>query len=129
MTDLAITSDAGLDLDPLFGFVEGRAALAQAIALRLDTPHGGLWYDLDYGCNLKRWLNATLDASELFRMQQAVMAECMKDERVLACDARVTLDAQAGRLRVSLALTDDDGPFALELDVSSVRVAVLEDAA
>lgn len=129
MTDLAIIVVDGLDLDPLFALVEGRAALAQAIALRLDTPHGGLWYDLDYGCDLKRWLNATLDASELFRLRSAVEAECMKDERVLACDARVTFDAQAGRLRVSLALTDDDGPFALELDVSSVSVAVLEDAA
>src|SRR5690606_6969920 len=56
-TTLALTTDEGLDLDPSFGLVSGRRALAQAILARLDTPQGALWYDPDYGRDLKRWLN------------------------------------------------------------------------
>lgn len=122
---LALTTDEGLDLDPGFGLVSGRRALAQAILARLDTPQGTLWYDPDYGRDLKRWLNESFAPSDVFRVQSEIEAECLKDERVRDVAATVTFEPQAERLRVVLALTDADGPFELVLAVSAVSLEVL----
>lgn len=124
-TTLALTTDEGLDLDPSFALVSGRRALLQAILARLDTAQGSLFYDSDYGRDLKRWLNESFRPSDAFRVQSEVEAECLKDERVHDASATVTFEPQADRLRVALSLVDAEGPFELVLSVSAISVEVL----
>src|SRR5207253_1177574 len=69
------------DLDIRWPLQDGRRNLAEAIARRLQTPRGGLFYAPDYGTDVRSWLNEVLTEDDLFRVKMAVEAECEKDER------------------------------------------------
>lgn len=111
------------DLDPGMIEVDGRVCLAQAIARRLMTPRGTLIDDANYGYDLTAFLNDDVDASTINRMQGQIVAECMKDERVVGATATVVYTAQ--QLIVTISLTDGVGPFPLVLAVSAVTVQIL----
>jgi hypothetical protein len=70
------------DLDPLGTLVSGNTALAQAIARRLTTPRGGLFYDTNYGTDLRLYLNEGMTNEAQSRIKAAIESECAKDERV-----------------------------------------------
>lgn len=125
-TDFGIDVSCVADIDPTFALVSGRRALAQALARRLSTPRGGLFYDGTYGYDLRSQLNAAVDDfGGTFAIAAAVEAEVEKDERVLAATAEVTFDASTERLRVAIAIMAADGPFALVLGVDAVTVEIL----
>src|SRR5690606_21919495 len=105
--------DGALDLDPYFGLASQREALAQAIARRLMTERGSLFYDLNFGTDVRSWLNAAIDETGLFRIRTAVEAEAMKDERVERARAEVEIEDSGQRIAVRLYLTDSAGPFQL----------------
>lgn len=114
-------------LDPLFTIVDGRTALAEAIARRLSTPRGTLaWIgdDPDYGYDLRQHLADDLTPQALAAIGPRVEAEALADERVRA--ARATATLVGGVLRVALALTDAAGPFRFTLSVDAVNVTVLQ---
>lgn len=111
------------DLDPGMIEVDGRVCLAQAIARRLMTPRGRLVDDPNYGYDLTGFINDDISASGINRMQGQIVAECMKDPRIIAAAATVVLTA--GTLVVTISLTDGVGPFPLVLAVSSVTVQIL----
>jgi hypothetical protein len=116
-------SDFGgvMDLSPSLGLVSGRLALAQAIARRLTTPRGSLFYDPDYGYDLRQHLNAP--APRLGVVEAQTSTEVLKDERVL--DVEVDVTFTEGLLSVTLRLFDAGGPFSLVLNVSQVTVELL----
>lgn len=111
------------DIDPTGLEVSGRTALAQAIARRLITPRGRLLDDANYGFDLTQFANDDLAPSDYARIRAGIEAECLKDERIFAVTASVTLTANV--LVVTVALTDADGPFTLVLGVSSVTATIL----
>lgn len=114
-------------LDPLFTIVDGRTALAQAIARRLSTVRGTLaWIgdDSDYGYDLRQHLADDLTPQALAAIGPRVEAEALADERVRAARAAVTF--AGGVLSVALALTDASGPFRLTLSVDAVNVTLLQ---
>jgi hypothetical protein len=114
-----------LDISATFKVVRGRKALADAIGRRLTTPRGGLFYDLNYGHDVRQYLNAPLPQAGVIEAQ--VSAECLKDERV----QDVTVDVVRVDESVSLSLTivDEQGPFRLTLSVTSVTSELLLEAA
>lgn len=114
-----------LDLSPDLRTVNGREALIEALARRLTTPRGGLWYDPSYGHDVRQYVNAPDPQPGLIESQ--VSAECLKDERVL--DAEVTVLSLGEDLRISVEITDGRGPFTLTLKVTQVTVEVLRNAA
>jgi hypothetical protein len=130
-------SDLGIDintpvvngevtLDPLFGLVSGRTALAQALARRNTTEHGLLaWIgdDPEYGHDVRQYLGEDVGPRAEFVVASRVQAECLKDERVRA--AQVTASLVAGRLTIAATITDADGVFRLTLSVTAVSVEVL----
>lgn len=131
MADLGSDISCVTDIDPMLTSVDGREALGQAIARRLGTPRGGLFYDANYGTDLRSFLNAHVTAE---RVAQAVEAEALKDERVRSASARITfVDAGSpgataetlGSMEIELTLVDAAGPFVLTLLVGSVTVALL----
>ncbi len=120
-------TDGVPDLDPMFGLVSGRAALAQAIARRLTTRRGLLeWIgdDPEYGHDVREYLGEDVGPRAEFVIASRVQAECLKDERVRA--AQVTATLASGRLTLSIKLTDADGPFRLTLAVTGVTVELLK---
>lgn len=112
-------------LDPLLGLVAGVQNLGQALVGRLSTPRGGLFYDPNYGTDLRAYLNEAVSAATLARVRADVQAECSKDERVLACTAATQFDAATRTLLVQVSVQTEAGPFTLVLAVTSVTVELL----
>lgn len=126
MTDTGTDIRCVDDLDPTFAIVTGERAIAQALARRLTTPRGGLFYDGEYGFDLRRYANSDFDASVAFRVSAAVEAECRKDERVADATADTTYDAATETMRVVVACLGRDGSRPrLTLSVDDVTVTIL----
>ena len=128
MADADYGNDIGfsLDLDPLFLLASGPVIVAQALARRFETPRGSLFYDPEYGMDLREFLNESLADSDLLVIQTAVAAEARRDERVNSCSATVTLDRLSQTLTVKLALVLSTGPFTLVMTVDSASVKLAE---
>jgi hypothetical protein len=120
-------ADLGLDLygvDDLTADgreVSGRLCLIQAIARRLRTPRGALWYDPDYGYDVRRFLNAPPTAAG--ELANNVESEAEKDERV--SQARATASFSGDTLTIRLDIADSGGPFSFVLKVTDVTVELL----
>lgn len=131
MTTLGTDIDCVSDLDPSFGLVSGNMTLAQAIARRLTTARGSLFYDEDYGTDLNQTINDSAGpvgargTSGTFRLRAAIEAEAMKDERVMSAKAEVSL-ASSDAFSVRLTLATADGPLELVMSVSEVTADLLE---
>lgn len=123
-------ADFGTDMSALpdlsFSLKRGLGNLAEAIARRLITPRGGLFYDPSYGLDLRQYLGEALTDEVRYEIETLTAAECEKDERVLSATATL-IDGppQARSLRVALELETADGPFRLILRVDAVNVEVL----
>ena len=105
------------DLDDTFAPLTGLAVIAQAIARSLE--------DARYGVDLRQWLNESLEAADVFRLQQTIEAQCLTDERVQAVSVSV---AQPSLYELRIAITvepSQQGPFRLVLKVTSVTVELL----
>lgn len=110
------------DLDFGLHSVTGRLGVAQALARRLVTPAGALPYDPEYGLDLRSYINAGFVIAP-GDLADAVAAEVLKDERVLAATARVVFAQQA--LSVFLRVDLGTGPFNLTLQVSALDATTL----
>ncbi len=113
------------DLDPLGRLVSGKTALAQGLARRLTTPRGGLFYDTNYGTDLRLYLNEGMTKESQSRIKAAIESECLKDERVSSCTADVVFSLQAQTLKLSISVDTKDGPFKLVADVSKLTLDLL----
>ena len=128
MVDLGTDISTYPDLDPLFAPISGSRVLAEALLRRFQTPRGGLFYDPDYGTDLRAWLNDSFDANAegMARLAAAVEAEANKDERVGRATASVSLDLSTNRMTITLRVEPREGvAFRLVLDVSQVSVALI----
>ncbi len=112
----------------LDGIAEERLALAQALTRRLQTQRGSLFYDADYGLDLRYFLNTPVNA---FQLETQIEAECLKDERVLDADASVLWNPALFTLTVSVSVTTAQGSYDYTIGVSEATVELLtaQDAA
>lgn len=119
-TDLGTDIDCADDHGMSFGVATGRKNLANALARRLMTPRGGLFYDPDYGLDVRAYLNAAITDAKLAELAQAIEAECRKDPRVQDVSAAVSVDRTSVTrgLKLKLAIEDADGPFTDILTIS-----------
>ena len=119
-----IGTPGAADLDPYFGLVREGRCLVEALARRLVTPRGSLLNYPRYGYDLRQWINAELDASDLREIERAAAEECRADERV----DEVQLEAAFSddRLTLTGTVTAITGQtFRLTLAVSEVTVIIL----
>jgi len=117
-----------IGLDPRLRLLGGLANLEQALVHRLTTPRGGLFYDANYGTDIRVYLNEAVTPQVQARVRADVQAECTKDERVLTCTAATSFDSASDRLLVQLAVQTAAGPFRFVLAVTSVTVELLRPA-
>jgi len=124
-----MATDYGDDIGGVFDIsadllvVRGRVALSHAIARRLTTPRGGLFYDLSYGHDVRQYVNAP--SVQPGTIESQVSTECLKDERVL--DATVSVIGVGEELRIEVLLIDAQGPFRLTLKVTQLTVELLRE--
>lgn len=111
------------DIDANLSATDGRNALAQAVARRIITPTGGLFYNPDYGNDVRRYLNNSSPTAT--RIAADAQGEAEKDERVDRADASAVLSDSNKRLTLSLRLQDGEGPFDLTLNVDELTAELL----
>lgn len=126
-TDFGTDINGTSDLDPACGTVSGTAALGQALARRLETPRGALWYDADYGTDVRGRLNDALrGGSALHALQADIEAECEKDKRVRRASATLIFTASSSALSVTIRCELASGPFTFVLSADALTVALLK---
>jgi hypothetical protein len=93
MVDMsALRSDGTIDLDPGLALVADAQLMNEAVIKRITTPRGGLFYDPDYGVDVREYLNAPIDDARLFELQGLIEAELEKDERISSAAAVLSFD-------------------------------------
>jgi hypothetical protein len=111
------------DLDPLFRWVTGPQAVAEAVARRLLTPRGALYGVREYGFDIRLLLN---DAATSFRAAETlIVAEAELDDRVVRASARVTRNGDTIDVRVAMETVL--GPAALTLAVDELNARIFVD--
>lgn len=97
------------DVDASMSQTDGRQGLAEALGRRLSTR--SLWYDDDYGYDLRRFIGTSTPAPII---ESGAEDECLKEERVRDIAVVVTRTTTAtgnDALQVDITITDDQGPF------------------
>ncbi len=124
--DLRVTAEAGVfDIDPSGALDDGLRAAAHSVARRFVTPREGLFYDPEYGEDLRAYVAKAMTAGEVFRLRSRVAAQAEADERVLSASVSASFDAATNALKVRVACESSLGPFALTLSVSALSVDLL----
>lgn len=113
-----------LDVYPNLARASGRTALGEALCRRLSTPRGGLFYDFDYGFDLRSFLSAAQPPPGFIESQ--VAAELLKDERVLDVEVG-SVGFVAEALTLAITVTDGDGPFNLTVTADKLTVQLLRE--
>lgn len=125
-TDFGMDIDCFDDLNPLMQLVGGFQNLGQALAHRLSTPRGTLPYDLNYGTDIRAFLNAAITPNQAAQIRSVVQGECTKDERVQTCQCSSTFDFQSSTLTLTLNVNTSSGPFIYVLAATKVSVELLK---
>jgi len=120
-TDIALTDD----LAPVMGIASGRLAVAQAVYRRLTTPRGGLFYDPDYGYDVRELVNSEISPSIRAAHKSEIAHECRKEETVESARVVFDFDAQTRTLDVIVELDTATGPFDLVIRVTQVTAELL----
>lgn len=114
---MATAEQLGVDIDCLnghglsWGLASGARNVANAVGRRLITPRGGLFYDPDYGFDVREYLGVALMRGKLAELIQGVESEALKDIRVQAVVASVSVTGNPSTaLNLSLSITLADGP-------------------
>lgn len=114
------------DLDPSGSLVSGNTCLIQALLRRLITPRGGLFYDPDYGTDVRELVGESIATGGIVSISQAIEQEVLKDERVLLATATMSFNTQTNIVSGTLVITSSTGPFTLVISVDSLSVSLLQ---
>jgi hypothetical protein len=126
------TPDFGTDVDGIydcssdFHLASGPRNLGNALGRRLITERGALGDDdPEYGTNVRRYLNAEMDATTTAALHSDVIAECEKDERVksASCDSSFVFETRT--LTLSILAQTATGVFRFVIALSDLTVSLL----
>lgn len=117
------------DLDPNFTYLQNTTttpnqenlALAQAIARRLQTPRGALFYDSNYGYDLRDLIGGSTTTSQAIA---GIEDECRKDERIDDAQASINVIGDSWQILITCQ-SHLSGPFSFTLQASKLTVSLL----
>ena len=115
--------------DLSFRQINGKRAIAEAVARRWLTPRGSLVTDSDAGVDLGSVLGGAIDQTALFWLADQLQTEAEKDERVGDCSVTLTYDPATSTLRVDGAIdpaTPDSDSFEFVFTLDSENRTKLE---
>lgn len=120
-TDLTVFPDLSFNQT-----VTGRRNRAEALARRLMTPPGGLFYSDDYGLDIREYLNDDAPGYVWQERGRLINYQCERDPYITNCDATITPPTpRTDTFTVALLLEDETGSaFSLELSVDKFLVEV-----
>lgn len=127
LTKIAATTDLFCieDMRPDMPIVSGRAALAQRLARRLQTPRGRFkWWPL-FGTDLRAYLLTKTPARQV---ASAAEAECAKDEQVESVSVSAEIQNNGRQIHLVILVTDVAGPFqfTLTIDDAVAKLIILQ---
>ena len=122
-SDVSTFAGPLLDLDPTFTVITGPRVVAERVARRLTTPRGGLFYDANYGMDIRDFLNAGV-TNQLSAIQELCNQEALKEETVQASNCTVTYVAATSTMTIAYRLQLASGPFQFTLSVSQLTASV-----
>lgn len=123
--DLGVDVGCVSDIGRTLGTVSGLTNLAHALARRLSTPRGGLFYDPDYGLDLREWINEGLTDSGIVELGSLIEAEVRKDDRAREATATASYNRATRALTVDMSIDTVEGPFRMILAVDEIAVSLL----
>jgi hypothetical protein len=99
--------------------------ITEALARRLLTPAGSLWYDANYGYDVRELVSSTKTPEAT---AARVEAECRKDERVDSCDCTIVVTGNGPDKKWVITVnpkTSTGDVFAFVINVSALNVTIL----
>ena len=124
-----LTTDYGTDcrIGKVVTKVSGLQNLMDALVRRLSTPTGSLFWDLEYGYDVRAVLNSEISVEILKDLESRVVHQLELDGRVdkATCDATFIFSTQKLTLRISITPVQDK-TFTLVIGVSKLTVELLD---
>jgi hypothetical protein len=113
------------DLTPTLAVVSGLDCLAEALVRRLGSRRGSLFYDPDYGTDLRQFLHGHASG---YAMAQACESECSKSERVqsVRAVAKFVTENHVTIAYVAVFVKTAYGPFKMVLKVTDLTVEMIQ---
>jgi hypothetical protein len=118
--------DCILDVGRSLSIATGLRNIGNALARRLVTPRGGLFYDPNYGLDVRAFVNAGFTPQQLAQVQGDVAAEVAKDERVENPVVIVVPNLAAATMVITVTCDLDEGPFAFIVNVNALTAELLD---
>ncbi len=93
--------------------VRGFRVLLEALARRLSTPRGGLFYDPSYGFDVRAFLNSRINDETKYNLVSGVENEVLQDPRVLGgiVELRTWTTGTAGTIELLMEIESTEGPW------------------
>lgn len=111
------------DFDGTGRTISGVRVVAECLLRRFTTRRGTLFYDPDFGLDLRDLLNEDLDASDLRRFTALAKLEAEKDERVVEAAVSLSLSGSTLKIQISGELSTREAfDFVLAIDKVSAEV-------
>lgn len=126
-----IYTDYGKDIviGKVVGTRSGLSNLLYALVRRLSTARGSLFYDLEYGLDLRTYINGEIDNNILDEIRVNIEQELEKDERVQSARCSLEFNESAFTLKVTIQVTPYSGrTFILILSVDKLTVELLQES-
>lgn len=119
-----------MDIDPLFGLVEGPQAVIESCARRLMTPRGFLRWGPNYGYDLMSKMAARMSPIQRERLKADIAQELEKDERVLKCSVLDFVHLGPGRWHIPIRIElSSSSSYTFVIAVSDLTIELLREAA
>lgn len=125
-TDVGDDIECVRDLGTTLSLAVGVHNLGNALARRLTTPRGGLFYEPDYGIDVRNFLKAGFTESSVKSVGSAIAEEVRKDPRVQGATVKVATNNADASMRITIGVEIAAGPFDLVLRVDALTVELLE---
>lgn len=123
----------GTDLSAVPGlnvgtYNDGTKNLAEALLRRSISPPGSLFYDADYGVDIREYLLETLDELAIYEIKTLLSRQYLQDPRVVGAQVSVREEltsVNGKRLKISAVVETQVGVLDLVIAVSNITAEIL----
>lgn len=125
------TTDYGVDcrIGKVVGKKSGLGNLMDACIRRLSTPTGQLFWNTEYGYDVRQLLNSEVSPNILEAAERVIEIQLELDERVDKATSQITFNESASKMYLYIEITPvADKTFTLVLSIDKVTVELLESA-
>lgn len=102
----------GNDINPALTLTDDSSVVLEALAFRLQSDQGSLWYDSSYGFNINRLVKSpiVLSGEGIQKVKNRIETECKKDPRVQKAIVQVSeFNAKSKELIIQVSITLTNG--------------------